>query len=144
MCYIKDSTRSDDKEGTVILSNGMNELKGRAARPSQGLPAPAATILARADLDVLFHAVQARIVQTLGENFAARCLARGGDPASLIRATVLECVADMEQRHSMVSHEVGDRRRLEQDICDLEGRLSRLQAELSGRQASEIEARHWA
>jgi diguanylate cyclase (GGDEF)-like protein len=103
-----------------------------------------ATGLAFADLDALFNAVQARISQTLGEDFAARCLARGGDPASLIRATVLECVADMEQLHSMVSHEVGHRRWLEREVRDMQRRLSQLQAELSGSQASEFEARHKA
>jgi hypothetical protein len=38
------------------------------------------TNLAIADADVQFHAVLARMVQALAGDFAAHCLAPGGDP----------------------------------------------------------------
>jgi diguanylate cyclase (GGDEF)-like protein len=96
------------------------------------------------DVDGLFLAVQARIAQAFDQQFGRHEPPRVGEAAGDIRATVLACVGDIERLRSAVSAEIGQRRQLEQDIRDLQGRLGHLQAELSGSRASEIEARHLA
>ena len=100
--------------------------------------------LASGDLDILFHAVQARMTQTVGDDFAAACVMQGHEGNARIRSTVLECLADMGQLHSMVNHEVGRRRQLEAQLRDLQVVLAGVQTELSTSRADEFEARRQA
>jgi len=125
--------------------------KGNGTQPvATGPPLPAGTNplafpgLASGDLDILFHAVQARMARTVGDEFAAACALQGHEANARIRSTVLECLNDMGQLHSMVNHEVGRRRQLEAQLHDLQGVLAGLQAELLISKADEFEARRRA
>jgi diguanylate cyclase len=104
----------------------------------------AASDLAFGDIDLLYHAVQARLALTTTDEFTNHCAAHGDDPTTRIRATVLECVAELEHLHATMTYEVGRRRLLEQTVSDLQGVLASVQAELTGTQAGEREARHRA
>ena len=104
----------------------------------------AATDLAFGDIDVLFHAVQARLAHTVSDAFSAQCDARREDMVLRIRTSVLECVAALNQVHGTMTYEVGRRRMLEQTILNLQDALAGSQAELSGTQADEREARRLA
>lgn len=117
-----------------------------AIRPA--LPRATTTLtasdLAFSDIDFLFHAVRARIALTASDAFSAHCVANAEDPAARIRATVLECVTELEQLQVTMAYEVGRRRLLEQTVSDLEGVLAAVRVELAGTQAGEREARHRA
>jgi hypothetical protein len=97
--------------------------------------------LASGDLDMLFHAAQARMALTVGDDFAAACVLQGHEPNARIRSAVLECLKDMNQLHSMVDHEIGQRPRLEAQLHDLQAVLAGVQAALSDAKAEEFEAR---
>jgi diguanylate cyclase (GGDEF)-like protein len=104
----------------------------------------AASDLAFGDIDILFHAVRERITLTTGDAFATQCVVNGSDPAVLIRETVLECVAELDQLHATMTYEVGRRRLLERTVDDLQSVLATVQAELTGTRAAEREANHRA
>ena len=104
----------------------------------------AASDLAFGDIDLLFHAIQARLARTATDEFANHCTIHGDNPMTRIRVTVLECVEELEHLHATMTYEVGRRRLLEQTVSDLQGVLASVQAELTGTQAGEREARHRA
>jgi len=104
----------------------------------------AASDLAFGDIDLLFHAVQARLLLTVSAAYAAECAARHEDPAPRIREDVLECVAELNQLHVVMTDEVGRRRILERTIVDLRESLADSQLALMGTQAGEREARRLA
>lgn len=91
----------------MTYTNGSGKITGpvvTAAPMPFGVSPLAFPGLASGDLDILFHAVQARLAQTVGDEFAADCAMRGHEANARIRSTVLECLADMAQLHSMVNH----------------------------------------
>ena len=104
----------------------------------------AASDLAFGDIDLLFHAVQARLRLTVSDAYAAECAERQEDPALRIRCDVLECVAELNQLHVVMTEEVGRRRMLERTIVELQESLAHSQVALMGTQAGEREARRLA
>ena len=112
----------DDKRVTPRVNGEPNH---RASTSSE------ASDLAFGDIDTLFHAVRERIALTTGDAFASQCVTNGDDPAVLIRATVLECVAALDQLHATMIYEVGRRRLLERTVDDLRNMLAIVQADLS-------------
>ena len=125
----------DDERAIAVADGRLEGLPERSARLSL-----AASDLAFGDIDILFHAIQARLMLAAGEGFASDLTARGQDPAGRMRETVLECVTELEQLHAMMTCEVGRRRLLEQTVCDLNDVLAGVQAELVGTRTSEREA----
>ena len=124
---------------SVNFSNGIAHAQLQPVEQARS----ASTHPVFADVEGLFDALQARTAQALGADCSVHCLAHGGH-AGASRAAALACIADIEHLRAAVGRELGHRRQLEHDIRDLQGRLSRLQAELSGSRASEIEARREA
>lgn len=121
----------DDKRATPRFDGESNH---RAATSSE------ASDLVFGDIDTLFHAVRERITLTTGDAFATQCVTNGDDPAVRIRATVLECVAELDQLHATMTYEVGRRRLLERTVDDLQNVLAIVQADLTGTRAAEREA----
>jgi hypothetical protein len=82
LSQINSSAGFDAEDCTVIPSNRLAE-GGRAVQRGRRWACRrrrSVTNLAIADADVQFHAVPARMVQALAGDFAAHCLAPGGDP----------------------------------------------------------------
>lgn len=59
------------------------------------------------DLDILLRAVKARLTLTVGDAPGPRA----HDDAARVRASVLECVAALDQLHTTMTHELARRRR---------------------------------
>jgi diguanylate cyclase len=125
----------DEARAIAVAEARTEGLPERSARLSL-----AASDLAFGDIDLLFHAIQARLMLTASEGFAADLTARGQDPAARMREAVLDCVNELEQLHATMTFEVGRRRLLEQTVCDLNDVLADVQAELVGTRTSEREA----
>jgi diguanylate cyclase (GGDEF)-like protein len=125
----------DDKRMTPGVDGESNQ---RAATSL------AASDLVFGDIDSLFRAVRERIALTTSDAFAAQCVTNGDDPAVQIRATVLECVGELDQLHATMTYEVGRRRLLERTVDDLQNALATVQADLTGTRAAEREANHRA
>jgi diguanylate cyclase len=104
----------------------------------------AASDLAFGDIDTLFHAIHGRIASAAGDDFIARCIAHGDDPAARLRVVVLECAAELKQLHLTMTTEVGHRRLLERIVDDLQCELANVRAELAGTKLAERVARHQA
>lgn len=79
-----------------VVSNAVQRV---AALP------PASSDLAQCDMDILFHAVQARMLRVVGEDFTAASAAHWEDPTARLRDTLLECLHAMNQLHSMAGHD---------------------------------------
>lgn len=100
--------------------------------------------LASGDWDVLFNAVKARIRSTVGDGPLLLCEPPTHDTAARVRARVLECVAALDQLHTMLTEERARRRQLESDVFEVRAALAKTLAELAGTQAGERKARHLA
>lgn len=72
----------------------------RASRPD-----PSSDV-AIEDWDILLGAVKARLRQTVGECPVAASRARRDDEAGRVQASVLECVAALDQLHATLTHEL--------------------------------------
>jgi len=114
-----------------------------AATP-QASASMAASDLAFGDIDTLFHAIHGRIASAAGDDFIARCVAQGDDPAARMRVVVLECAAELEHLHLTITTEIGHRRLLERTVDDLQCALAGVRAELAGTKVAERVARHQA
>lgn len=107
----------------------------RAPLPS--LPADVAI----GDLDDLLGAVKGRLTLTVAEPLTAL---RANDEARHIQASVLDCVAALDQLHMTLRHEFGRRQQLELEAFDARTALAQARAELAGTQAGERRARYLA
>lgn len=65
--------------------------------------------IAIADWDVLFHAVKARLMLSVGEKLAAVPNSQAGEAAELVQSIVLECVGALHQLHLALTQERGQR-----------------------------------
>jgi hypothetical protein len=79
------------------------------ARASQAQPSSGVAI---EDWDILLSAVKARLTLTVGEEPGLRV----HDDAGRVRASVLECVAALDQLHTTMTHELDRRRQLESEV----------------------------
>ena len=95
------------------------------------------------DWDDLFSAVQARLRSTVGELPAVLPGPGGLSSADRLRASVLECVAALDQLRSTAMLESGWRRRIEFDLFAARTALAQVRAELAGlRDEYELEQGH--
>ena len=112
-------------------------------RTSDRVDSARATVLALIsikDWDVLFLAVKARLMQTVGEKLAATPVAKDDEAASLVQGIVLECVAALHHPHTALTHERGLRDQLEQEVFEAQAALARALADSSLRQQQQSTA----
>ena len=95
----------------AILNSGA-----LASRPKSqagvGPQAEPSSDVAIEDWDILLGAVKARLKLTVGEEPGPRV----HDEVGRVRASVLECVAALDQLHTTMTHELDRLRRLESQI----------------------------
>lgn len=98
------------------------------------------------DWDALLNAVKAglRLAVVGNQRLAATSEPQVHDTASRVQASLLECVAALDQLHTTLKRELGRRRQLELEVFDVHAALARARAELAGTQARERHARHLA
>ena len=105
----------------------------------------AAVDVSMTDWDALFSAVRARLRLTVGPRLAApNGPQQQREPEVRIAASVLECVAALDQLHATLSHEQARRGQLERELFDAQTALAQLRGELAGTRAAATQARHLA
>lgn len=119
-------------------------LRPPANRPSNAPSVSGLKNIPIQDWSDLLSAVKARLRLTVGDRSPAMTSSQAWDAARRIQASVLECVAALDQLHATVCHEVGLRRKLELEVFDAQTALAQALAELVGAQATEKQARHLA
>ena len=105
-----------------------------------GLP----TDVAFGDWDDLFRAVKARLTLIVGEQLAAPTEPQVLETAGRIRASVLECVAALDQLQTTLTHEFVRREQLEREVFDAQTALALARVEPAGTHVGESRARHLA
>jgi diguanylate cyclase len=95
------------------------------------------------DWDDLLSAVKARLKLTVGEGLPATS-ERDVHDAHWFQASVLECVAALDQLHTTLTHELDRCRQLKVEVAEAETALAQARAELAGTRAGERRARHLA
>ena len=73
---------------------------------------PCLSNIAEDDWDQLFHAVEARLRNCVGKQLSKTPQLPLQDPAALVEAVVLECVAALDQLHTALKRERLQRREL--------------------------------
>lgn len=96
------------------------------------------------DWDMLFDAVKDRIRSIVGEQPLLSYELPAHDIALRVRASVLECVAALDQLHTMLMQERARRRQLQTEVCEVRVALAQTLSELVGTQAGERQALHQA
>ena len=84
------------------------------------------------DWNDLFRAVQARLESSVGELPAMLPEPGGPSSSERLRASVLECVAALDQLRWTATNELGRRQRAEFDLFAARIALAQVQAELAG------------
>ena len=128
----------DHDEGSQLTSLNVGGLHAHALSTAEQRVAallPTSSDLALCDMNILFHAVHARMVRVVGEHFTAA--SAGQPPAAQMRDTLLECLHALDQLHSMAGRE---RRQLQCELDALQGVLAGVQVELARTKAGEMEA----
>ena len=82
------------------------------------------------DIDALFCAVTERLRQ-IADGSVEQAEAASADAADHLRASVRDCVTELDHLHSMLAHEVERRRRLEQIANDAQAALTRAPPEVA-------------
>jgi diguanylate cyclase (GGDEF)-like protein len=111
---------------------------------SQSANEASAAEVAIMDWDDLFSAVEARLRLTVDVSPGAGAELQAHDSVVQVRASVLECVMELDHLHSTLKHVLGRTQRLELEVFDAQTALAQLRAELVGTQAGERRARHLA
>jgi diguanylate cyclase len=96
------------------------------------------------DWDVMLRAVKARLRLTVGERLGAPHEPQVRDAVGRVQASVLECVAALDQLHATLTHELSRHQQLELEVFDAQTALAQARAELVGTQAGERHALHLA
>jgi len=96
------------------------------------------------DWDALLGAVKERLRLTVGERLGEAAEPQVHATVGRIQASVLECVAALEQLQKTLTHELGRRRQFEMEAFDARTALAQARAELVGTKAGERRARHLA
>ena len=106
--------------------------------------AGASSDVAFKDWDDLLCAVKSRLKSTVGELLAALPEHQLPDAAHQVQASVLECVSALDQLHLTLTHELGRREQLEQEVFETQAELARAREELTATRAEEQRVRHLA
>ncbi len=139
--------------GEVALHKSVIDIQHARAKRPTGIdggsgPRPLADLsldVAFGDWDELLNAVKARLRQTVGEWLEVTPTAPGHIAAGqVVRTSVLECVAALDQLHTTLTHELGRREQLELEVFDARTALEQARAELIGTQAEQRHAKYLA
>lgn len=104
---------------------GLNEQGSIAnIEPAAQRAAPSLDI-AVDDWDLMFRAVEERLRTAVGGRLVATSGLQGQDAACPIQGIVLECVSALEQLHTALTQERGQRVLLEVEIGDAQAALAR-------------------
>lgn len=142
------SRRREARSSTIDRPQGATGVDDNGAKVSplvhtaaSGLPSH----VPGGDCEDLFSAVKAGLLRLMvDERLAATPEGPVHEEASRVRAGVLSCVAALDHLHTMLHHELGQRRQLERKVSDAQAALARARAELAGTQLGERRARHLA
>ena len=93
-------------------------IQGGVAPLARASQPDLASDVAIEDWDILLGAVKARLKLTVGELLAAVPRPWAPDEAGRVQASVLECVAALDQLHTTLTHELDRRRQLESEVRD--------------------------
>lgn len=107
------SRLSENSDAALDALRDWAEGDGRVIDipPASGAAPPAAFAsdhpleIAIKDWDVLFRAVEARLLLSVGNKLASVPQPRAGDAADLVQSTVLECVTALHQLHIALGQE---------------------------------------
>ena len=88
--------------------------------------------------------VKSRLRLSVAERLAAAPGEQVAELASRVQASVLECMAALDELHATLKHEHRRRRQLEAEVSSAQKALVQARAELVGTQAGERRARHLA
>ena len=148
--------RQDRKSHLPEASTAVNDMLRACAKvdelgigvnvaplPSAPLPSFPSDVAIK-DWDELLSAVKTRLKLTAGELPVATPELETHDTSSGVRASVLECVAALDQLQTTLTHELGRRHQLELEVFDAQSALAQACTELAGTQAGERRARHLA
>jgi diguanylate cyclase (GGDEF)-like protein len=119
-------------------------------RPKPHLPAirTAANLLppnaAIGEWDEFLSAVKTSLRLAVGRRLDATSAPQWHETAGQVRASVLHCVAALDQLHTMLTQELGRRQQLELEVFDVQTTLAQARVQLAGTEAGERRARHLA
>jgi hypothetical protein len=102
---VLDALRNWSKRGGDVI----DARPASGAAPLAALASDQSLAIAIKDWDVLFRAVEARLLQSVGNKPASAPQSRAGDAVDLVQSTVLECVAALHQLHIALGQERGQR-----------------------------------
>jgi diguanylate cyclase (GGDEF)-like protein len=109
------------------------------------MPHTRISTVALADWDILFSAVKSRLRRTVGAGGSGAAELQPGSPASEhVSASVLECVAALDQLQATLKQELDRCAQVSEQLFDAQTRLAQARVELAGTQAGERRARHMA
>ena len=134
------ANHADARADKAALPNGAK----RASPVAHPLRPNSSADLAVDDWDMLFDAVKDRIRSTVSEQPLVPNDLSAHDTTTRVRACVLECVAALDQLHTMLTQERARRRQLETEVLEVRIALAQTLAELVGTQAGEWQACHLA
>jgi diguanylate cyclase (GGDEF)-like protein len=92
----------------------------------------------------LVVAIEARLSDSVSEQLPGTHPLEPPEGSSRVRASVLECVAALDQLHSTLQAELQLRQTLELQVFDAQTELAQARSELAGTRAGEKQARHMA
>ena len=113
--------------GRPLGAPGVDELH-LLHIPVPCLPADVAV----GDLDDLLNAVRAKLRLTVADRLAQIPELRALEAATAVQASVLECVAALDQLHLTFSHELARRQALEIEVAEAKAALALARAQLQG------------
>ncbi|MCL4744948.1 MAG: GGDEF domain-containing protein [Burkholderiaceae bacterium] len=99
---------------------------------------------ATADCDALLMAVRARLKLSVGGPVGATSRRHADDSAHLVRASVLECVTDLDRLRDALRAEFELHGQLQREVRGVHAALANARTELAGTRAGERRARHLA
>ena len=129
----------------AVAANATVAEFGAAAKPApRASAAELAFDVAIGDWEDLLSAVKSRLSATAGALLDGPPDQHPEHAAARTQASVLECVAALDQLHITLRHELARGAQLEQELADLQSSLAHARRELLGTQAGERHARHLA
>jgi diguanylate cyclase len=129
---------ADTPLGRARLDGVFVDSRGKAATPEPS------TDIGLGEWEDLLCAVKDRLRQTVAEPIGGPQAAHPHDILGSVQASVLDCVAALDQLHATLSHELGRRQGLELQVFDALTELAQVRAELVGTRSEEKRSRHLA
>ena len=128
---------------TAITRSASQQVDCPVARAPCCSPSNASADVALVDWDDLFRAVKARLRLAVDDWIAATTEQQLHATAGHLRATVIECVAALDQLHLTLAH-AGRRHPIDREVFDALNALALARADMVATRAGEKRARHLA